>query len=102
MITQLQWIYGSLILIYIFCAAWTYGYARGDGVHSSDAGFCAAGFPIYWFAIAFLIPIVRMGRSFAAKRAEKRARIEAHEQEVRTQLESVEKELDEELSRKTA
>jgi hypothetical protein len=97
MITQLQWICGSLALIYIFCAAWTFGYARGDGVHPDDACFCAAGFPIYWFAIVFFLPIAKMGNNFAAKRAEKQARIEAHEQEVRTHLESVEKELDEEM-----
>ncbi len=103
MITQLQWIIISGVVIYLIVGAWTYGYVYAQrGYDEFDSGLRAIFFPIYLLCAWILSPIAEIGNQFATKRLEKKARIEAHEKEAAEQIAAAEQELNEELSSKAA
>jgi len=103
MITQLQWIIGSAVIIYVAGVTWTYGYlhARRHTCTEEDF-FTAVFFPFYYLGAWVLSPLAEMGNSYAMKRQEKKLRIEAHEKEMSEQLKIAEQELNEEFTSKAA
>jgi type VI protein secretion system component VasK len=103
MITQLQWIYASIAVIYAIVGAWTFGYVKAKrSTDSFDAFICGTFFPIYLVCAWALAPIAEMGKRFSKARIEKKDREEAHAREAQEHLEAAEQELDEELNRKAA
>ncbi len=103
MISQLHLIYGSIAVMYIGVAAWTFGYIRAiKSTDYWDASIGAVCFPLFFAGAFFLVPIAKMGNAFASVRQEKKDKAEAHAKKVRAELELVEQELDEELNHKAA